>query len=80
MTITPCCRETLSDLQNHLKDLTEDHTRKSQALSLDQRCVDARARLVTHDHAVGSQTDRNFKLTGTLRSPKRFLENSNVKK
>ena len=30
-------RETLSDLQQHLKDLTDDHQRKSQALSLDQR-------------------------------------------
>ena len=29
-------RETLSELQTHLRELTEDHTRKSQALSLDQ--------------------------------------------
>ena len=29
-------RETLSDLQTHLRELTEDHARKAQALSLDQ--------------------------------------------
>ena len=29
-------RETLSELQTHLRELTEDHARKSQALSLDQ--------------------------------------------
>ena len=28
-------RETLSELQQHLHDLTDDHTRKSQALSLE---------------------------------------------
>ncbi len=32
-------RETDSELEQHLKDLTDDHNRKSQALSLDQRCV-----------------------------------------
>ncbi len=44
------------------------------------RCVDARARLPTHDQAVRSQTDRNMKLTGALRRTSRFLENSTVAK
>lgn len=72
------CRETLSDLQQHLHDLKDDHMRKSQALSLDQRCVDARSKLLTHDPSVQSQTERNMKLTGTLRKTSRFLENSTV--
>ena len=42
-----------------------------QALSLDQRCIDARSRLPTHDVAIRSQTDRNLKLTGTLRNTSR---------
>ena len=73
-------RETLSELQQHLRDLEDDRERKSQALSLDQRCADARKRLKTHDSAVASQTDRNMKMTGTLRKTQRFLENSTVAK
>jgi hypothetical protein len=73
-------RETLSDLQTHLRELTEDHRRKSQALSLDQRCMGSRQKLGSHDDAIRSQTDRNLKLTGTLRNASRFLENSTVAK
>ena len=73
-------RETLSTLQAHLRDLTEDHERKCQALSLDQRCVDARSRLRSHEDLMRNQTDKNLKLAGTLRKTQRFLENSNVVK
>ncbi|XP_059088321.1 tektin-B1-like [Tigriopus californicus] len=73
-------RETLSSLQAHLRDLNEDFNRKSQALSIDQRCVDIRDRLKTHDQTIKNQTERNMKLAGTLRKTQRYLENSTVAK
>ena len=73
-------RETLTELHTHLQELKEDHKRKSQAHSLDQRCVGVRNRLDSHDLAIRSQTDKNMKLTGTLRDKTRFLENSTVVK
>ena len=45
-----------------------------------QRCMGVREKMPTHDHAIKSQTDRNLKLTGTLRNTSRFLENSTAMK
>ena len=39
-----------------------------------------REKMPTHDQAIRSQTDRNLKLTGTLRNTSRFLENSTAMK
>lgn len=70
----------MTDLQQHLRDLEDDLSRKSLALSLDQRCFDERNKLKSHDLALRSQTDKNLKLTGSLRKTERFLENSTVTK
>ena len=68
-------RETMTDLQGRLKDLKDDHHQKSLAFSLDQKCMGVRERLGSSNT---SQTDKNLKLTGTLRNTARFLENSTV--
>jgi hypothetical protein len=43
---------------------------------LDQKCVGVRQQLASHDFGVNSMTDKNLKLTGTLRKSTRYLENS----
>ena len=73
-------RELLTELTTRLNELTEDHQRKSQALSLDNKCMGVREKLPSHDCQVKNQCDRNMKLTGTLRNSSRFLENSTVVK
>ena len=65
----------MTDLQARLKDLQDDHAHKSLALSLDQKCMGVRDRLPS---AYTTQSDKNLKLTGTLRNTARFLENSTV--
>ena len=65
----------MTDLQGRLKDLKDDHGHKSLALSLDNKCMGVRQRLGSSDVA---QSDKNLKLTGTLRNTARFLENSTV--
>lgn len=67
----------MTELQQRRKDLSDDHQRKSQAFSLDQKCMGVREKL-GGVAAATSQTDRNLKLTGTLRNTSRFLENSTV--
>ena len=64
----------MTELQARLKDLTDDHARKSQAYSLDTRCEGVRERL-TRDN-LQTKSENNLKLTGTLRNTSRFLENS----
>ena len=78
--ITIFFRELLTDLTTRLNELTEDHTRKSQALSLDNKCMGVREKLPSHDFQVSNQCERNMKLTGTLRNASRYLENSTVVK
>ena len=73
-------RELLTDLTTRLNELTEDHQRKSQALSLDNKCMGVREKLPSHDFQVSNQCERNMKLTGTLRNASRYLENSTVVK
>ena len=64
----------MTELQARLKDLTDDHARKSQAFSLDSRCMGVRERLSKDN--LRPKTEGNLKLTGTLRDTSRFLENS----
>ena len=64
----------MTELQARLKDLTDDHARKSQAYSLDQRCMGVRERLSKDN--LRTKSEANLKLTGTLRNTSRFLENS----
>ena len=73
-------REVLTELTTRLNELTEDHQRKSQALSLDNKCMGVREKLPSHDSQVKNQCERNMKLTGTLRNASRYLENSTVVK
>ena len=73
-----CFRELLTELSIRHNELKEDHQRKSQALSLDTKCMGVRDKLPCHDSQVKNQCDRNAKLTGTLRNASRFLENSTV--
>ena len=67
-------RELMTELQARLKELTDDHKRKSQAFSLDQRCMGVREQLSKDN--LRPKTEGNLKLTGTLRDTSRFLENS----
>ena len=72
------CRELLTELSTRHNELTEDHQRKSLALSLDTKCMGVRDKLPCHDSQVQNQCDKNVKKTGTLRNATRFLENSTV--
>lgn len=67
-------RELMTELQARLKELTDDHARKSQAFSLDSRCMGVREQLSKDN--LRPKSEGNLKLTGTLRNTSRFLENS----
>ena len=64
----------MTELQARLEDLTADHKRKSQAFSLDHRCMGVREQLSKNN--LRPKSEGNQKLTGTLRNTSRFLENS----